>query len=47
MYVGICYQAYGVVLFVLSDVIIGFKIDRLHGLTYPLYYISLIAFYYH
>jgi len=46
MYVGICYHAYGIIFFVLSDVIIGFKIDALHAITYPLYYTSLVYIYY-
>jgi hypothetical protein len=42
--VGICYESYGVILFVISDIIIGFRISKLHALSYPLYYASLIYF---
>jgi hypothetical protein len=44
LFVGLCYESYGVVLFVISDIIIGFRIHRLHLLSYPLYYASLIYF---
>jgi hypothetical protein len=44
LFVGLSYGYYGVVLFVVSDVIIGFRIRKLHALSYPLYYASLIHF---
>jgi len=46
LFVGVCYHAYGVILFVLSDAIIGFRVPKLQALTYPLYYGSLLYFYY-
>lgn len=42
---GCIHHAYGIVLFAASDIIIGFAIQRLHCLTYPLYYGSLLYFY--
>lgn len=47
MFVGCFYQAYGVFLFVLSDAIIGFRIQRLKAFTYPLYYLSLLSYYFY
>lgn len=44
LFVGLCYGHHGVLLFVVSDIIIGFRIDVLHWLSYPLYYTSLILF---